>query len=116
MNWFFASTSRYPIHRYTPAQLFTFRSYEILKTETDPVIHVENLDSENIELQLRDNNYENILDYYKKIKDEINKEFPNLNKFDALSFHTSTENMVTISKVPRENIRTNSVISVKYLD
>ena len=114
MNWLFSSKL---MSNSTSKHIFSFTSYHILKQDTDIIISVVYLDSAEFETILRHNNYEKLADYFVQIKKDFDAEFTNLNTFDAVCFHDSIENLVTISKFDKNNknkIGKNSVICVRY--
>ena len=98
------------------AHLFSFTPYRILSEPGNIIIKVDELNSHSITQELENYNYNELSEYYKNIKEDIEREFSEtINKFDAICFHNTTNVLVTLTKVPKESIRENSVICIKYM-
>lgn len=98
----------------TNAHLFSFTPFKVLSEKNDPLISVNDLNSNTIIRELENENNYDLAKYYKGIKEDVEKEFTNINSFDAICFHTSTNVLMTLSRVPKDNIKNTSVLCIKY--
>ena len=108
------SNSNPDMNKLNNAAIFSFTSFKILKERCDPTFYVNDLSSNSIIETLRKHNNQTMVKFYEEIKDDFEKEFENINKFDAVCFHSSTNIIVTLTTVPYDTIRDNAVVCVKY--